>query len=245
MINFFRSIRKKFITKGRSRNYLIYAFGEIFLVMIGILLALQVNNLNEDRKLKRTELSLLEEIQTNLRSTLDNFVGDTTYNRKTIVFYENILHHIENDLPYDQELDSAFASLRFFSTGFAMTSAYKSLQEEGLGIIKNKDLKINLQNVFDHKLTELETDVSQVEWDISSTIMNPFFTKHIRIIIDTNSTGLARPNDFESLKDNVEFHNILNLLIRERTRSILYYHDAMLVIKELLVQIVDELKARG
>ncbi len=54
MIKFFRSIRKDLMEKNKTGKYLKYAFGEIVLVMIGILLALQVNNWNENRKNRAT-----------------------------------------------------------------------------------------------------------------------------------------------------------------------------------------------
>lgn len=50
MIPFFRKIRKKFLAENRVTKYLVYALGEIILVVIGILIALQVNNWNEGRK---------------------------------------------------------------------------------------------------------------------------------------------------------------------------------------------------
>lgn len=50
MLKYFRTIRKKLIDEDNVRKYLLYAIGEIALVMIGILLALQVNNWNEERK---------------------------------------------------------------------------------------------------------------------------------------------------------------------------------------------------
>jgi len=50
MIRFFRTIRKKLIEEDNVRKYLLYAIGEILLVVIGILIALQVNNWNEERK---------------------------------------------------------------------------------------------------------------------------------------------------------------------------------------------------
>lgn len=50
MIKFFRKIRQNLLMENKTGKYLKYAFGEIILVMIGILLALQVNNWNEDRK---------------------------------------------------------------------------------------------------------------------------------------------------------------------------------------------------
>lgn len=47
MIKFFRKIRQKMLTENKFSKYLIYAIGEIILVIIGILIALQINNANE------------------------------------------------------------------------------------------------------------------------------------------------------------------------------------------------------
>jgi len=55
MIKFFRKIRQKLLYENRFGNYLSYAIGEIILVVIGILIALQINNWNENRKNKLTE----------------------------------------------------------------------------------------------------------------------------------------------------------------------------------------------
>lgn len=50
MIKFFRRIRQKLVTENKFNKYLIYAIGEIILVVIGILIALQINNNNEAKK---------------------------------------------------------------------------------------------------------------------------------------------------------------------------------------------------
>ena len=50
MIKFFRKIRQKLLVENRFNKYLLYAIGEIVLVVIGILIALQINNWNENRK---------------------------------------------------------------------------------------------------------------------------------------------------------------------------------------------------
>lgn len=247
MIKFLGKLRRNLLSGkipgSAAGRYLFYAIGEIFLVVIGILIALQINNWNEENKMARTELNLLKEVQINLESTLNEFISDTIYNRQTINYYKNIIHYIEADLPYDQELDSAFAAIPLFASPFASTSAYKSIQEKGFDIIRNKELKIDIQNMFDVKLNRLLIDVDKVEWTMSGSTVNPFFTKHIRVIND-GSLNKAAPNDFESLKDNDEFLNILNQLIRERTKSILYYRQAMLAIEQLIEQIDDELKLR-
>ncbi len=81
MIKFFRKIRQNSIAENRAINYLKYAFGEIILVVIGILIALQINNWNETRKNKATEqqllTSLLEEFETNLE-ILNNTIESNT-----------------------------------------------------------------------------------------------------------------------------------------------------------------------
>lgn len=70
MLKFFHTIRKQLIEQSKVRNYFLYAIGEILLVVIGILIALQVNNWNEVRKTSVLEQqllsSLLQEFETNL-----------------------------------------------------------------------------------------------------------------------------------------------------------------------------------
>ncbi|MCE2612788.1 DUF6090 family protein [Flavobacteriaceae bacterium D16] len=66
MIKFFRKIRQKLLTENKFRQYIIYAIGEIFLVVIGILIALQINNWNENRK----KLKLKASYETSLRNDL-------------------------------------------------------------------------------------------------------------------------------------------------------------------------------
>jgi hypothetical protein len=55
MINFFRKIRESLLAGNKFSKYLLYAIGEIFLVVIGILIAIQLNNWNEDQKLQKLE----------------------------------------------------------------------------------------------------------------------------------------------------------------------------------------------
>jgi uncharacterized membrane protein YgaE (UPF0421/DUF939 family) len=70
MIKFFRNIRQRLITKNKFSKYLIYAFGEIILVVIGILLALQVNNWNEDIKTRKKETQLIENLKSEYQTNL-------------------------------------------------------------------------------------------------------------------------------------------------------------------------------
>ncbi|BAO76435.1 DUF6090 family protein [Winogradskyella sp. PG-2] len=66
MIKFFRKIRQNLLSEGKTRKYFKYAIGEILLVVIGILIALGINNWNENRKFKNVEKNVLTNIYKNL-----------------------------------------------------------------------------------------------------------------------------------------------------------------------------------
>ncbi len=73
MIKFFRKIRQDLIAKEDAKRYVFYAIGEVLLVMIGILLALQVNNWNENRKESQSELKALIDLKEEFTSNKANF----------------------------------------------------------------------------------------------------------------------------------------------------------------------------
>ena len=80
MMKFFKGIRKQFITTGKTGKYLKYAIGEIFLVVIGILIALQVNNWNEKYKSERQ-----------FRVTLDHLYTSIKVDVEILYYYQNTL----------------------------------------------------------------------------------------------------------------------------------------------------------
>ncbi|MEM5565536.1 DUF6090 family protein [Psychroserpens sp. AS72] len=70
MIKFFRKIRQKMLTENKFSKYLIYAIGEIILVVIGILIALQVNNLNEQSKKEQLRVNYVNSLLSDLESDI-------------------------------------------------------------------------------------------------------------------------------------------------------------------------------
>ena len=82
MINFFRKIRSKSLTENRSGKYLLYAIGEILLVVIGILIALQINTWSENAKNQRNEFSFYRDILSDLEK-------DSIKLYELKVFYKN------------------------------------------------------------------------------------------------------------------------------------------------------------
>ena len=70
MLAFFRKLRKSLIEKGSARKYLLYAIGEIALVVIGILIAIQINNWNQERQNGLLEKDYLFHIYDDLQRDL-------------------------------------------------------------------------------------------------------------------------------------------------------------------------------
>jgi hypothetical protein len=223
-----------------SGRYLKYAIGEIVLVMLGILLALQVNNWNENRKLQQEELRLLLEVKSNFEVTLLNFKNDSTFNQETIHQYAKIKHYIEEDLTYDRELDTAFGLLKSWRSPYPIYTAYMTLKTKGLDVISNSSLRNKIVNMNEYEFTRLITDYDKAEWILYQEVVLPFYLKHLRIYRE-NSNTLAKPTDFEFLKDSDELSNLLELLLNERESGLIMYNKIMLDIKDLIKFIDDEL----
>ena len=91
MIKFFRKIRRRLIDEGSLKRYIIYAIGEIILVVIGILIAVQLNNWNQER-IKNVELEVLldkveEDLAHNIRETnhiIEDYHINDSLTRKVI-----------------------------------------------------------------------------------------------------------------------------------------------------------------
>lgn len=120
MIKFFRKIRQKTLTKKRFGQYIFYAIGEIILVVVGILLAIQINNWNEDRKklslLRSYEENLISELQADL-SRIESLKLSNEKKKQSIREYF-AYYNTENPRPdvLLQKIDSINTSKRAFYT---------------------------------------------------------------------------------------------------------------------------------
>ena len=82
MLTFFRRIRKRLLDSSHARKYFVYAAGEVLLVMVGILLALQVNNWNEWKKERVKEIKVLGDIAIDLERNSENLAELLEFNLK-------------------------------------------------------------------------------------------------------------------------------------------------------------------
>ena len=245
MIKFFRKIRQNLLMENKTGKpawpvgrYFKYAIGEIILVVIGILIALQINNWNENRKLRNQEFKILIEVKSNLESTLNNFEKDTLYNLNSIQQLYKIIQYITEDLPYNKELDGAFLRLQNWGSPYPISNAYKTLQTKGLDLISNEKLRSDIVDIHEYKYDLLKSDYDKSEWIILQAAVIPFTAKHIRLNTQ-HSIPFSRPNDYESLKKNVEFINILEQIIATRKSGLRLYRNTMESI-DALINNIDE-----
>ena len=82
MTRFFRKIRIKLLNENKFAKYLIYAFGEVLIVIIGILIAIQINGWNNDRIQAKKEVAYIEEIRKSLLQDLNYIDFIIAYNYK-------------------------------------------------------------------------------------------------------------------------------------------------------------------
>jgi len=96
MIKLFRRTRQRLLTENKTGKYFKYAIGEIFLVVIGILIALQINNWNEGRKALIQEHAVLSNLVADLRADSASYVENMADLDKTIVLHDQLYDVISN-----------------------------------------------------------------------------------------------------------------------------------------------------
>ena len=96
MIKFFRKIRQNMLMENKTGTYFKYAIGEIVLVVIGILIALQINNANENRKITETKKEYYRQILLDLDKEIDNINSRIIILDISIVSLNNYFQNLKN-----------------------------------------------------------------------------------------------------------------------------------------------------
>ena len=154
MIKFFRKIRQNLLSEGKTGKYFKYALGEILLVMIGILLALQVTDWNERRKGRILEQKILVQLKSEYEANLAQLEEKIYMRNRAIEASHNLLSFIDNPEIFDEET--------FYTSWWhiAIDPTFDPIQNDIIGTDK-------LQLIQNEKLVSLlsnwSTEVYQVE----------------------------------------------------------------------------------
>lgn len=241
MLRFFRDIRRRLIIPENVRRYLLYAFGEILLVVIGILIALQVNNWNENRILEKTELQLLADIRENLIASRQDLMAGRQMNLLINKNNKLIQEAIDQDLPLTDSLSVAFGTLLNWHSPFFTYTAYESLKSKGLDLMQNKELKKAISMMYEYQFEFLINDIDKTEWEFNDVKL-PMVLKYVRF---SKATATATHIDYENMKKDPEFLNMLARMIQVRSGGLREYENTILKLGQLITQIEEEINKRS
>ena len=200
--------------ENKFSKYLLYATGEIILVVIGILIALQVNNFNEQGKLKNQEIEILESIGTELENNLELVNQALELNRGIRKSIEILLSHLEEDKPYHDSLSFHFANTTNYLTNRLPSGSYETLKAKGVDIISNSDLQEKIINFFEWNNEWLGMNSNRYYSLLDNANNNIYNTRFESSwdfqSLDENMTMI--PINYDSLKTDKEYFYFLKSL---------------------------------
>ena len=174
MIHFLRKIRRQYLNQNLIGKYFLYAIGEVILVVVGILIALQINNWNENRKSATREIYYLQSLKNEFLENKATTEHGINFHKAQIKNAHLVLSILDKDSIYSSLDDMHFAILQ---TGWAWSGAFKSdvwselLSTGTIGLISNDSLRKSI-TAFHSKAENMI--IAENEWST--------FNLHYRLI---------------------------------------------------------------
>lgn len=152
MIKFFRKIRKNLLNEGKTTRYFKYAVGEVMLVVIGILIALQINNWNETRIDNNRAIGYLERIVDNLEKDDQNIKNRIEFWSQVSGFGKTVLDYFntgEKGRFSDWDLLLSFFQASQIAEFITTRTTYDEITGAGeLGLIQNIQIRNKIANYY-------------------------------------------------------------------------------------------------
>ncbi len=239
MLRLFRTLRQHLLAENRVSRYLIYAVGEILLVVIGILIALQIDNWNEWRKERTKEQEVLSELKENLQRNIEDLNNVAEQARRFNSSRNIISSTLENNSPYHDSLEVhfLFAGLTINKPTISR-SGYEILQNQGYEIITSIALRKQIVQLFESTYANYERMLSSGNVDPLVEDMTRYFRRHFKLLensyrrVPLNYAGLINDNYLiESLKAIAVWERFL---IRDNANSLEETQKVLQLINESL-----------
>jgi len=241
MIKFFRKIRQNLLSEGKIGKYFKYAIGEIMLVVIGILIALSINNLNDKNKQHRSDIEFLSNLK-------DEIILDTLAISSQIKWYNDLNESIRIALiliDTSEVLNKEETNLISESLAQAefLLPVQKNLNRNGLmiasGSLKrlNKDLHKNYLRYLES--IDFSYDLTIKQANALVTIIND----ELYPSVDLNFTDKTKNRvgfDLTTLKNNRSVNNALQKSIYYRN-AITNVNEPLLTSGKTLIQQIDDI----
>jgi hypothetical protein len=209
MIKFFRKIRFDLMEKNKTGKYLKYAIGEIVLVVIGILIALQINNWNEYQKERKKEVMVLNEVVENLEANILRLQSMIERCNADNQAADIIVSMLNKKIAYSDSLNSYFplALNPADEQSFLSYVGYESLKNLGFDIIQNNGLKKEIINLFEGSYLDLKAKYKRAN-DLDTEIIK-FRYQHFLVRLEPGQDRWFIPIDLDNLLYNKQFESYL------------------------------------
>jgi hypothetical protein len=254
MIKFFRKIRQGLLSKNKFSKYLLYAIGEIVLVVIGILIALTINNSNQNSIIKEKEQTYLKGLKNEFQISKIKLNKLIEVNRHNLNSAKQILEFIanKNEIPTEKHFSELLYNTFSLNISFNPNNSIlnEMINSGSLKDISNTDLRIQLTNW----ISTLD-DISKQEMDLGIQRENALdiFRRNdnsLRTIFNLTGVnqqiGLPKVNNTISnlkLLNSIEFeNNTLMFVLTCYSTEKAHYEPLMEDLNNILELIDAELK---
>ena len=233
MINFFRKIRHQLFTTNKFSKYLLYAIGEIILVVIGILIALQINNWNNQKLLYKAEVKSYQNIKRQIiedKAELTQVKGYNNYFKKS--------SEIANKIIEAQDY-SKVDSLALMAMGLSLYTDFHSSGHIYQTLVNSGDIKLLKNSEIPSKLQKLEmtyinvNNLEDIHWEIIINELSPL----LRGVINFNTKKPVQPKKLYEVEMQNYFIETIYLTIRKDS----VYTKALREIDSIIKMIDNEL----
>lgn len=227
----FRKFRQVLIQKGDLKKYLLYAIGEILLVMIGILLAFQVNTWNNNRLKRTAELSIYKNIRDQIISDKIHIQNQIDYSNNYAVQFDYAIEIIElNDLTKADTLGKIAVNLSNYSDFDKQGNIYETLVNSGeIKLLRNRNIIEGIRELEERYL--YINRMENIHYDAIMTYVVPSIITAVNF-----STGEVKNAD--NLY-TLEFQNLIMVSLRIMDEKDQIYHSAIDEI-EIIVELLDK-----
>ena len=236
MIKFFRKIRQNLLSGGKTGKYFKYAIGEIILVVIGILIALQINNWNEDKKAEKQETQIYKELKSDLIQTKIEIRKTVLQHNEIRKSTQQLITDISNKKAYSDSIYRFFGDSGTEFRIIPKTSAFENLKTIGLNALSNDSLRISITNLFQLDLNRLgdELGVKNSSFNITEQLY-PYQMKYLFLDINQPTNyGFKHTDSIQVYKFKIRDYDTFlvdNELLK--TLQLSLWHRSLIVDEEI------------
>ena len=241
MIKFFRKIRYNLMSENKTGKYFKYAIGEIILVVVGILIALQINNWNEGKKAKAKEREALLEIVSDLEYSLNDLdkVVNTQNNNltKNINSLKTLIKVLQTDQKYHDSLGIHFYATNSYDEPYFKTSGYNSLSSIGMDLVEDSKIRSAIGQFYSAAISDTEGAFSELKQDFHEYMLD-FIRKDFTLLTLDKGQKVLYPNNYETLKVNKEYIQSLRIFLALNEA----YRNSLNDIKDEAIQLKENIE---